>query len=1205
MSSVVIQGDTSGSVTIQAPTVSGTTIINLPTVTGGSFIVGDSGNNVSLSSNLTFTGTASRIIGDMTTSILGSSAPLAFQTSTVNSLTQLYVIPNGTSKSSYLLLSSGTSADENYFQIGLNNAGSQAGITVGKGGTAAYLPLTFSTGGSEAFRVGTGVTGNDKGTVGIGYTTLTGAAANNSLLVSGNVGIGTNAPAYKLDMSVSVGASAIANVARFYADASASAEARIIFGTFANAINGAIGVQSDSATTGILKFYTSTSGVLSEKMRIDGASGTVGIGTASPSSLRVTIEGSGSQLRIRNTTTRYRSDYIVGNSGSTNINSYDDTGATYMPFNIDASVITFSTPSTERMRIDANGNVNIGTFTSSIAKKFTVVGEGNFTEASQNTRLYIGFGTIPGTGGTGSYIYNADNTPLALGTSNVERMRIDALGNVMIGYTSTTSASANSFLVAGNVGIGTNAPGSKLTVAGSVSFASGQFTSDTNGSLFTQGNTLSTNVPNGAVGINSGPSAGRGLYLTNKAGNTAYDSLYVVGIASQTSIIRTLDSAGTTLFKVEGGGNVGIGTDSPVAQLGVYGAGQTTSNILTSSGLGGTLYVRDSGGGGGNGGVVLFGAQQGSFAAIKGFLTDNANNSRGDLVFSSRNANTDTALTERMRILSDGTLLLRGGSIPTISAYDAPFIFRIGGGGLGLGGSYETGGLSPIVFYTQGVEHMRIDAVGNVMIGYTSSTSPTANSFLVAGNVGIGTNAPVGYKLVVVGGATSLSGVLSTGYNVTTGGGVNTANSGTIDTDGAGTLRHYSRGSNASTVGSHSFRLASSDGSIDTLAMQITTGGNVGVGTNNPQAALHVYSGDIMVGNAGNVLSRMFRAVEVGSSGNNSGITFGGNGSKGAIFGQSGQGGLFITGSTAGGGQPLNFGYSANDTSFSANTVSLGAWGTTGFFVGGTTFSTNNGNVDKILNVYGANNVVFGGVSSNTSFGTSLEASRTGRTGATRFAQITLTQDASDNGVQIFYTAPAGSGVSERMRIDSTGYVTNAVNGNGNGRVLGWNYFRLNTAFGGTNATGAQNIFPNNLTLVGSTVYEFEIMAVFNKSAGATSHTFAIGFAGSATLNNINYYVINQVSTAASNQAAFSGQGLYGTVTTAAATTAMTALASASIWNSTLIKGTVSINAGGTFIPQYTLSAAPGGAYSTQIGSYFKIAAVSASGANTAIGNWA
>jgi hypothetical protein len=51
--------------------------------------------------------------------------------------------------------------------------------------------------------------------------------------------------------------------------------------------------------------------------------------------------------------------------------------------------------------------------------------------------------------------------------------------------------------------------------------------------------------------------------------------------------------------------------------------------------------------------------------------------------------------------------------------------------------------------------------------------------------------------------------------------------------------------------------------------------------------------------------------------------------------------------------------------------------------------------------------------------------------------------------------------------------------------------------------------------------------------------------------------------------------------------------------------GTVSVNAGGTFIPQYTLSTAPGGAYTTAIGSYLSIWPIGAAGANTSVGTWA
>ena len=53
-----------------------------------------------------------------------------------------------------------------------------------------------------------------------------------------------------------------------------------------------------------------------------------------------------------------------------------------------------------------------------------------------------------------------------------------------------------------------------------------------------------------------------------------------------------------------------------------------------------------------------------------------------------------------------------------------------------------------------------------------------------------------------------------------------------------------------------------------------------------------------------------------------------------------------------------------------------------------------------------------------------------------------------------------------------------------------------------------------------------------------------------------------------------------------------------------VVLGTAPTIATGTFIPQYQLSAAPGGAYTTQIGSYFKLSPMSASCSNTIIGTW-
>jgi hypothetical protein len=164
-------------------------------------------------------------------------------------------------------------------------------------------------------------------------------------------------------------------------------------------------------------------------------------------------------------------------------------------------------------------------------------------------------------------------------------------------------------------------------------------------------------------------------------------------------------------------------------------------------------------------------------------------------------------------------------------------------------------------------------------------------------------------------------------------------------------------------------------------------------------------------------------------------------------------------------------------------------------------------------------------------------------------------------------------------------------------------YFRLNSAFAGANATGAQPVFNVGVTLSSNTVYAFEAFYILIKGTGATSHTIGYGFGGTATVNNASWggvTSLNASSAAPINTNVFCGfaQALSNTVFT-------TALTFATVWTSIKIHGTVSVNAGGTFIPQYTLSAAPGGAYSTQIGSYINIYPVGASGANTSVGTWA
>ena len=172
------------------------------------------------------------------------------------------------------------------------------------------------------------------------------------------------------------------------------------------------------------------------------------------------------------------------------------------------------------------------------------------------------------------------------------------------------------------------------------------------------------------------------------------------------------------------------------------------------------------------------------------------------------------------------------------------------------------------------------------------------------------------------------------------------------------------------------------------------------------------------------------------------------------------------------------------------------------------------------------------------------------------------------------------------------------------GVIPGMQYYRLNTDLIGANATGAQNIFGVGCTVSSSTVYEFETVFVLTKTAGTTSHTISLGFGGTATTSNIGYLSINQSGTLQTD-VPYAGTQFTKWIITSSADAVTTGITAAGQYRWFNLKGTVSINAGGTFIPQYTLSVAPGGAYTTVTGGYFKIYPIGAAGSNINVGTWA
>ena len=167
--------------------------------------------------------------------------------------------------------------------------------------------------------------------------------------------------------------------------------------------------------------------------------GNVGIGTTNPVS----------RLHLHNTTAN--SDVAIrftdstSGSGATNgfVIGENSTQKAYL-WNYGNTDMLFATNNAERMTISNAGNVGIGT----ISPNANLHLHGN--AASQNVRISFsdntsGIATTDGfcigkDGLQKAYIYNCENADIDFGTSNTERMRIMANGNIGIGTNSALSS---------------------------------------------------------------------------------------------------------------------------------------------------------------------------------------------------------------------------------------------------------------------------------------------------------------------------------------------------------------------------------------------------------------------------------------------------------------------------------------------------------------------------------------------------------------------------------------------------------------------------------------------------------------------------------------------------------------------------------------------------------------------------------------------
>jgi hypothetical protein len=154
----------------------------------------------------------------------------------------------------------------------------------------------------------------------------------------------------------------------------------------------------------------------------------------------------------------------------------------------------------------------------------------------------------------------------------------------------------------------------------------------------------------------------------------------------------------------------------------------------------------------------------------------------------------------------------------------------------------------------------------------------------------------------------------------------------------------------------------------------------------------------------------------------------------------------------------------------------------------------------------------------------------------------------------------------------------------------------------GSDVATAQAVFGSTedaLTVDGSTTYEFEALVVISRAAGTTSHTTAFLLGGTATFTSIDY--LAKVSNPTGNVLGAVSE-IQGDAATAIVLTAANTSATENV--RMYIRGTMRINGGGTIIPQFQFSAAPGGTPTVKRNSFFRCRPI---GRNTMVasGPWA
>ena len=625
----------------------------------------DSGGNLDLKTTgtkLNFSSTGQRITGDFSNAT--HSNRLLFQSNVTNGNSIVGIIPNGTGTTGQLnVYASSSPADTSVGQF-INN-GTIVQLTSNIVGTGSYLPLVFGAGGNERIRITTG------GDVGIGSTSinvltwtraLTIASTGNTALeinegstaklyvgydinsdfgmvgmyanepltfrtnnterarisADGNVGIGITAPTVKLDIvgSIKATGNSATNTNGLSLTGTTTGFNRVLIentsGGLSLGVEGSTPVWGGAAyasvigSTGATPLQFMTSGVTGATLD---ANGNVGIGTTTPGTKLDVQSNTGAVIRVKATGDGTQATLSL--DGYAGGGFYRASRINFLQNNVtkwsliqdynqnNTNDLTFEQAGLVKALFDSSANfsLNGGTFIVDNTKAYQLRDSGGTARYA----LYMSNAVSPGAGDL-VHLGNPLNDALVFFTNNSEKMRITS---------------------AGNVGIGTTAPGQKLQVAGT-----GAFTGD-------------ASVSNDQVQIGFVAPEG---YLKSKNSS---------GSPASNLGLYTTDTGGTTnkVVHISYDGNVEIG--------GTFLLGRRLNVDSSTDGYTVNLLQTDTFSSGKSSGIVFAGYYDASnitdMASIRGGKENTTSgNYGGKLAFFTRvNGGSDT---ERVRIASDGNV---------------------------------------------------------------------------------------------------------------------------------------------------------------------------------------------------------------------------------------------------------------------------------------------------------------------------------------------------------------------------------------------------------------------------------------------------------------------------------------------------------------------------------------------------------------------